>query len=146
VLRKYKVAVARNLNQKSLDRVSVLRMALTATSLWGCWISVVLTQPAIAQITPDATLGDETSVLTPGDNPIDILIQGGAQRNSHLFHSFEQFNVGDGQRVDFANPGGIETIFTRVTGKNLTNEYSGNLRRRWSREPDSTESQWYLFW
>jgi len=120
VLRKYKVAVARNLNQKSLDRVSVLRMALTATSLWGCWISVVLTQPAIAQITPDATLGDETSVLTPGDNPIDILIQGGAQRNSHLFHSFEQFNVGDGQRVDFANPGGIETIFTRVTGKNLT--------------------------
>jgi len=95
-------------------------MALTATSLLGCWIGVFLNQPAIAQITPDSTLGNETSELIPGDNPIDILIQGGAQRNSHLFHSFEQFNVEDGQRVDFANPGGIETIFTRVTGANLT--------------------------
>jgi len=112
--------VARNQNQKSRDRVSFPRMALTATSLLGCWIGVFLNQPAIAQITPDSTLGNETSELIPGDNPIDILIQGGAQRNSHLFHSFEQFNVEDGQRVDFANPGGIETIFTRVTGANLT--------------------------
>ncbi|MEQ9669584.1 two-partner secretion domain-containing protein [Coleofasciculus sp. G2-EDA-02] len=113
--------MARNLTQKSRDIPSFPIMAWTATSLLGCWIGVVLNQPAIAQITPDSTLGDETSVLTPGDNPIDILIQGGAQRNSHLFHSFEKFNVGDGQRVDFANPGGIETIFTRVTGENLTN-------------------------
>lgn len=95
-------------------------MALTATSLWGCWIGVVLTQPAIAQITPDATLGDEKSVLTPGDNPIDILIRGGVSLDSLLFHSFETFNVGDGKRVYFANPSGIEIIFTRVTGENLT--------------------------
>jgi filamentous hemagglutinin family protein len=119
--------VARNQHQKSRDRMSVPRMALTATSLWGCWIGVVLNQPAIAQITPDTTLGDETSVLTPGDNPIDILIQGGAQRDSHLFHSFEQFNVENGQRVDFANPGGIETIFTRVTGENSPTNILGTL-------------------
>lgn len=112
--------MARNQNQKSRDRISFPLMAWTATSLLGCWIGVVLNQPAIAQITPDATLGDETSILTPGDKPIDVLIQGGAQRDSHLFHSFEQFNVENGQRVDFANPGGIETIFTRVTGENLT--------------------------
>lgn len=102
-------------------------MAWTATSLLGCWIGVVLNQPAIAQITPDTTLGDETSVLTPGDNPIDIMIQGGAQRDSHLFHSFEQFNVENGQRVDFANPGGIETIFTRVTGENNPTNILGTL-------------------
>ena len=119
--------MARNLNQKSLDLASFPRMALTATSLFGCWIGVVLTQPAIAQITPDATLGNETSILTPGDNPIDILIQGGTQRDSHLFHSFEQFNVRDGQRVDFANPGGIETIFTRVTGENSPTNILGTL-------------------
>ncbi|MEQ8462110.1 two-partner secretion domain-containing protein [Coleofasciculus sp. E1-EBD-02] len=119
--------MARNQNQKSRDRMSFPRRAWTATSLLGCWIGVVLTQPAIAQITPDATLGNETSVLTPGDNSIDILIQGGAQRDSHLFHSFEQFNVGDGQRVDFANPGGIETIFTRVTGENSPTNILGTL-------------------
>lgn len=119
--------MARNPNQKSRDRMSFPRRAWTATSLLGCWIGVVLTQPAIAQITPDATLGNETSVLTPGDNSIDILIQGGAQRDSHLFHSFEQFNVGDGQRVDFANPGGIETIFTRVTGENSPTNILGTL-------------------
>ncbi|MEQ8757604.1 MAG: S-layer family protein [Coleofasciculus sp. G1-WW12-02] len=119
--------MARNLNQKSRDLPSFPLMAWTATSLLGCWIGVVLTQPAIAQITPDTTLGDETSVLTPGDNPIDIMIQGGAQRDSHLFHSFEQFNVENGQRVDFANPGGIETIFTRVTGENSPTNILGTL-------------------
>ncbi|MEQ8960585.1 MAG: filamentous hemagglutinin N-terminal domain-containing protein, partial [Coleofasciculus sp. C2-GNP5-27] len=76
-------------------------------------------QPAIAQITPDATLGSET-VLDTGSDLADILIRGGVPRDSHLFHSFETFNVGDGQRVYFANPDGIETIFTRVTGENLT--------------------------
>jgi filamentous hemagglutinin family protein len=112
--------VARNPNQKSRDRISVPRMVLTATSIWGCWTGVVLTQPAIAQITPDATLGLDRSRLDTGSPPADILIRGGVSRDSHLFHSFETFNVGDGQRVYFANPSGIETIFTRVTGENLT--------------------------
>ena len=31
-------------------------------------------------------------------------IGGGAIRGSNLFHSFEQFNVADGQRVYFDNP------------------------------------------
>ncbi|MGI2908764.1 filamentous hemagglutinin N-terminal domain-containing protein [Tolypothrix sp. VBCCA 56010] len=79
--------------------------------------------PAHAQITPDNTLG-EASRLTPnvlingvpGDK-----IDGGAQRGSNLFHSFSQFNVGDGQRVYFGNPVGVENILTRVTGGNASN-------------------------
>ncbi|MEC4814176.1 MAG: S-layer family protein [Scytonema sp. PMC 1069.18] len=74
---------------------------------------------ATAQITPDATLGPENSMLTPNVSrdglPADQ-IDGGAKRGTSLFHSFQQFNVRDGQRVFFANPVGVENIFSRVTG------------------------------
>jgi filamentous hemagglutinin family protein len=76
---------------------------------------------AKAQITPDSTLGAESSMLTPNVS-IDGLpadrVDGGAIRGTSLFHSFQQFNVENGQRVFFANPAGIENIFSRVTGTN----------------------------
>ncbi len=73
---------------------------------------------AQAQITPDATLGIESSTVTPttvNGSPAE-LIEAGAQRGDSLFHSFADFNVLDGQRVYFASPGGVERIFGRVTG------------------------------
>jgi filamentous hemagglutinin family protein len=80
--------------------------------------------PATAQITPDKTLGAERSIVTPNLNirglPADQ-IDGGAVRGVNLFHSFSQFNVGNGQRVYFANPTGIENILSRVTGSNPSN-------------------------
>jgi len=78
---------------------------------------------AVAQITPDTTLGTENSVVTPNVDirglPAD-LIEGGATRDAALFHSFSEFNVGEGLRVYFANPMGIETIFSRVTGSDVS--------------------------
>ncbi|HEY9666971.1 MAG TPA: filamentous hemagglutinin N-terminal domain-containing protein, partial [Coleofasciculaceae cyanobacterium] len=78
----------------------------------------------LAQITPDATLGQENSIVTPNVDvrglPADR-IEGGAARGTNLFHSFSQFNVGNGQRVYFTNPTGIENILTRVTGNTLSN-------------------------
>jgi filamentous hemagglutinin family protein len=83
-----------------------------------------LGDPTLAQITPDATLGAESSVVTPNVNvrgfPAER-IDGGAVRGANLFHSFQEFNVGDGQRVYLANPAGIENILSRVTGNNLSN-------------------------
>jgi filamentous hemagglutinin family protein len=77
----------------------------------------------LAQITPDATLGGEGSLVTPNVNvrglPADR-IDGGAARGASLFHSFSQFNIFEGQRVYFANPSGIENILTRVTGSNIS--------------------------
>ncbi|MCP2728085.1 two-partner secretion domain-containing protein [Limnofasciculus baicalensis] len=77
--------------------------------------------PSFAQIIPDNTLGTEGSIVTPNLQirglPGD-LIEGGAFRGSALFHSFAEFNVNNGQRVYFANPTGIENIFSRVTGNN----------------------------
>ncbi|GGA12770.1 hypothetical protein CYANOKiyG1_25930 [Okeania sp. KiyG1] len=72
---------------------------------------------ANAQIVPDNTLGEESSVV----NSIDRLkdqIEGGAIRGSNLFHSFKEFNIREGKSVYFANPNGIENILTRITGNN----------------------------
>jgi large exoprotein involved in heme utilization and adhesion len=58
---------------------------------------VLTTDSASAQLIPDATLGNESSVVTPN---VDInglasdRIDGGATRGANLFHSFGQFNVG----------------------------------------------------
>lgn len=79
--------------------------------------------PAWGQIVPDATLGNETSIVSP-DRPVRglpaTLIEGGAIRGSNLFQSFREFNVGEGQRVYFANPAGVDSILSRVTGANAS--------------------------
>ncbi|NET03902.1 MAG: S-layer family protein [Symploca sp. SIO2B6] len=80
---------------------------------------------AFAQITPDGSLGAETSVVTPIAPNLDQ-ITGGAVRDNNLFHSFEQFNLGQGQEVNFEAPAGIENILTRVTGGSLS-EILGTL-------------------
>ena len=76
-----------------------------------------------AQLTPDQTLGAESSVVRFGIN-IDgdeaELIEGGATRGNNLFHSFSEFNVGTSERVYFDSPENIETILGRVTGNNLS--------------------------
>ncbi len=90
-----------------------------------CSVIFYFKNSAIAQIIPDGSLGGaEQSELRrdvdvrglPGD-----VIEGGAVRGNNLFHSFSEFNVNDGQRVYFANPGGIENIISRVTGNNPSN-------------------------
>ncbi|HBL13753.1 MAG TPA: hypothetical protein DD379_20630, partial [Cyanobacteria bacterium UBA11162] len=96
-----------------------------AISLVGIlWAIGFSGNPTLAQIIPDSTLGTEGSVITPNVTikrlPAD-LVEGGATRGTNLFHSFIEFNVSDGQRVYFANPGGIKTIFSRVTGDSLSN-------------------------
>ena len=85
----------------------------------------MLSLPAIAQIVPDATLGSESSRVTPNVNikgAAGDRIDGGAVRGSSLFHSFSEFNVNDGQRVYFRDPARITHIFSRVTGSNVTCE------------------------
>ena len=77
--------------------------------------------PVIAQIVPDATLGNEPSIVRPDQTVRGLpatLIQGGALRGRNLFQSFQDFNIGEGQRVYFANPAGVEAILSRVTGNN----------------------------
>ena len=84
---------------------------------------LLLPFPAIAQIVPDNSLGAESSRVVPEtiDNLPSDRITGGANRGVNLFHSFREFNVGEGRGAYFANPNGIANIFTRVTGGNVSN-------------------------
>jgi len=91
---------------------------------WMAGAACLLSEGAIAQITPDETLGDERSIVNPGvqvRGGVGDRIDGGATRGAHLFHSFQEFNVGEGQRVYFGNPDDIANIFSRVTGGNPSN-------------------------
>ncbi|MDJ0533441.1 MAG: filamentous hemagglutinin N-terminal domain-containing protein [Xenococcaceae cyanobacterium MO_207.B15] len=85
--------------------------------------------PLMAQLLPDSTLGNENSVVSPNVSVRDTLadlIEGGAIRDSNLFHSFLEFNVAPEQTVYFSNPEGISQILTRVTGDNFS-EILGTL-------------------
>jgi filamentous hemagglutinin family protein len=74
----------------------------------------------LAQITPDNTLGNESSVVNTRDATSDS-IDGGAIRGQNLFHSFQEFNVDAGRGVYFANPEAVTNIFSRVTGNDVSN-------------------------
>ncbi len=100
-----------------LQRVCALRLVIC--SVGAAIAPHIAAESAIAQITLDETLGSEASSISPNvivDDEPSLLIEGGATREHSLFHSFEQFNVGETQRVYFANPANISTIFSRVTG------------------------------
>ncbi|AOY83658.2 filamentous hemagglutinin N-terminal domain-containing protein [Moorena producens JHB] len=101
-------------------RTLVIFGGLSLSGYYGITNSV---NPALAQIVPDDTLGDNPTVVKPNVEvkglPAD-LIEGGATRGDNLFHSFSDFNVGDLQRVYFANPAGINNILGRVTGSNIS--------------------------
>ncbi|NEO13121.1 MULTISPECIES: filamentous hemagglutinin N-terminal domain-containing protein [unclassified Moorena] len=95
-----------------------LIICLTTCLAWG------FSAPVLAEIIPDGSLRNEASKVTPNvevKGALADLIEGGATRGENLFHSFADFNVGELQRVYFANPSGIQRILTRVTGSNLSN-------------------------
>lgn len=95
----------------------VVRLGLVGVvvgSAIACW-----KDRAIAQITPDNSLGGDNSVVNDTGNGIDS-ITGGATRNTNLFHSFEQFSVQNGRIASFENAPNIQNIITRVTGNSIS--------------------------
>lgn len=82
-----------------------------------------------AQIVPDDTLPSPSTVPNGAESGTlsNVLIEGGTQNNSILFHSFEQFNVNSTQQVRFRNSATIDAIFSRVTG-GLPSNINGQLR------------------
>ncbi|NEP87222.1 MAG: filamentous hemagglutinin N-terminal domain-containing protein [Okeania sp. SIO2C2] len=83
---------------------------INTTSSTILFLAIFFSQKSVnSQIIPDQTLGKENSVI----NSIYQLkeqIEGGVIRGANLFHSFQEFNVGEGRSVYFTNPTGIENI------------------------------------
>jgi filamentous hemagglutinin family protein len=75
---------------------------------------------ALAQITPDGTLGAESSVVNQAPGSTADEISGGATRGANLFHSFEQFSVLNGREAHFNNAADIQNIISRVTGGSVS--------------------------
>jgi filamentous hemagglutinin family protein len=73
---------------------------------------------AIAQITQDNTLPNNSQVTTQGNI---TSIEGGTRLESNLFHSFKEFSVLNGTTAEFKNTEGVQNIISRVTGKSISN-------------------------
>jgi filamentous hemagglutinin family protein len=85
-------------------------------------ILITLETPAIAQIIPDRTLPDTTTITTGGDT---IAISGGTVSGSNLFHSFEAFSLPVNTTARFDLPAELirndtSFIINRITGSELS--------------------------
>ncbi len=93
---------------------------LSQGTLLSCLLWLLSHGGAMAQLRPDTTLGAESSTVTPLEAQT-VQIDGGAARDSTLFHSFSEFNIDEKQGAYFTSPTNIENIFSRVTGENGSN-------------------------
>ncbi len=84
----------------------------------------LLQAQVVTTITPDATL-PTNSVIQPNGNIHNITA--GTDIGSNLFHSFQDFSVGNGDTANFVASGGTANILSRVTGSNVSNIF-GQLR------------------
>ncbi|MEC4816666.1 MAG: filamentous hemagglutinin N-terminal domain-containing protein [Scytonema sp. PMC 1069.18] len=94
-------------------------LGITMSSVIALWCKCT-----VAQITPDATLPNNSSVTTKESIRV---IEGGTRSGNNLFHSFEQFSVPNGVTAYFNNATDIQNIISRVTGKSIS-DISGTLR------------------
>ncbi|MCK5877787.1 MAG: filamentous hemagglutinin N-terminal domain-containing protein [Candidatus Marithrix sp.] len=82
------------------------------------FLSILLTSMSYADVILDGTLGPQIEL--PGPN-FAIEAKLGQQYGSNLFHSFNKFNLNEGEIATFSGPNSINTIISRVTGGEMSN-------------------------
>ncbi|OQX27092.1 MAG: hypothetical protein BWK80_07005, partial [Desulfobacteraceae bacterium IS3] len=63
----------------------------------------------------DGTVGTAGKIDLPGPN-YAIKPEYGKQSGTNLFHSFQQFNIHNGESATFSGPASVKNIISRVTG------------------------------
>ncbi|BAY09027.1 two-partner secretion domain-containing protein [Calothrix sp. NIES-2098] len=119
-----------------------MRISHKQSNLWFQLLLAALTtgfftsgisSPALAQVTSDETTNTSVSI-----NGNDFTILNGIDKGNNLFHSFSNFSVptGSSATFDLTNTPNITTIFSRVTGSNVSN-IDGLIRTLNSNNPVS---------
>jgi filamentous hemagglutinin family protein len=80
-----------------------------------------LSSVAQAQVVLENAVGNEIEQTKINGVDAELIVGGGARRESNLFYSFRQFNVPDSKGVYFANPAGVNNIIGLVVGGKISN-------------------------
>ena len=85
------------------------------------WISIltslVLSSPVQAEIILDGSLGPRAELTGPNYRiPAEL----GQQYESNLFHSFDKFNLTQGEQAVFTGPTTIKNVISRITGGEIS--------------------------
>ncbi|MEA5580046.1 S-layer family protein [Nodularia harveyana UHCC-0300] len=95
-----------------------MRVIAMYLGLFGGILAIGIMFPANAQVTSDGTTN---TIVNPIGNDFNII--NGIEKGNNLFHSFSNFSVptGGSATFDLINTPNITTIFSRVTGGNISN-------------------------
>ena len=101
-------------------------VAVTAgLSVGSSWFVV---GPGRANVVSDGSLPNASNVALQNGQDGQFIIDKGTQPQNgpNLFHSFSEFSLSDGESAYFVSPDGVERIFSRVTGTDIS-EIFGTL-------------------
>jgi filamentous hemagglutinin family protein len=85
--------------------------------LIGTLISLMFNSPIQAEITLDGSLGPRLELTGP---IYRIPAELGQQYDSNLFHSFDRFNLIQGEQAIFTGPATLTNVISRVTGGEIS--------------------------